>query len=98
VNQREADIVLKLCDGEVDLQFVLQVGVLADSFEQRLREGSNHRLLIVIDDILEELVDKFYFEICQIKPCIVVAIVLICEVQDDFVPLAFLSWEDKLVD
>ena len=59
--------------------------------EQALGEGSNDGFLVVVDDILEELIDKLHLEVCQIEAGIVVAVELVGEVEHYFVTFALLG-------
>ena len=97
MNEREPNIVLELRDGEVKLVLVLAVLVPVHLLEQLLGERTDQRLLVVIDDLLEKLVDELHFEVGDIETRIVVRIELIGEVQHDFVALALFRRVNEFV-
>ena len=80
MNEREPNIVLELRDGEVKLILVLAVLVPVHLLEQLLGERADQRLLVVINDLLEKLVDELHFEVGYIETRIVVRIELIGKV------------------
>ena len=47
---------------------------------------------------MEELIDKFNFEVSQVESCVIVAVILISEVQHHLVPFALLAGVDELVN
>jgi len=72
VDQTEAIIVVKLCDGKVEFDLFFALGVHLHRVQQRLGESSNDTLFIVRNNILEELVNELDFEIRKIETCVVV--------------------------
>ena len=98
MDEREANVILKLRDRKVQLVPVLAVFVHVHAVQQLLRKRADDRLLVIVDDILEELVDKLHLEVREVEARIVVAIELVREVQHNFVTLALLGWEDEFVD
>ena len=98
VDQRKPNIVLKLSDSEIQLNFVFQIGVFVDFFEERLGECSNDTFFIIINNILEKLIDELHLEIGQVESSVIVWVVLVCQVQNHFVSLALLPRVNELVD
>lgn len=98
MDEREANVILKLRDRKVQLVPILAVFVHVHAVQQLLRKRADDRLLVIVDDILEELVDKLHLEVREVEARIVVAIELVREVQHNFVSLALLRWEDEFVD
>ena len=72
--------------------------IVVNSVEQSFWESSDNRFLVVANHVLEELIYEFYLEIGQVETSVVVAVVLISEVQDYFVFFAFVQWVQELVD
>jgi len=64
MNKWEANIILKLGDRKVKQILILAILIIIQPIQQLLRKGSDHRLLIIIDHILEELINKLDFEVC----------------------------------
>mmetsp|Transcript_31178 Transcript_31178/g.47716 ORF Transcript_31178/g.47716 Transcript_31178/m.47716 type:complete len:349 (+) Transcript_31178:2470-3516(+) len=98
MNERESDVVLELGDGEIELIVILQLGVHLQLVQKTQSKRSNDRLLVIIGDILEELVDELNFEVRQIEASVIVAIELVGHVEEDLVLLGFLPGVDELVD
>ena len=48
--------------------------------KQTLGEGAYHWFFIIIDNILEELIDKLHLKICKIESGIIIRIELICKI------------------
>ena len=97
MNKREANIILKLGNRKVKQVLILTILIIIQPIQQLLRKGTDHGLLIIIDHILKELINELDFEVCQVKACIIIAIKLICKVQNYFITLAPLLWEYELV-
>lgn len=93
MDQREADVVLEFRDREIKLEPVLAGLISVQPVQQLLGKRADHRLLIVINHILKELVDELNFEVGEVEARIIVAIELIGEVQHDLVSLALPSRE-----
>ena len=72
VDQTEAIVVVKLGNREVDLNLLLALGVTLHLVQKGLGESTNNTFFIVSYHILEKLVYKFDFEICQVEACVVV--------------------------
>ena len=64
MNKWEANIILKLGDRKVKQILIFAILIIIQPIQQLLRKGSDHRLLIIIDHILEELINKLDFEVC----------------------------------
>ena len=92
VNETEADVVLELRDREVQLVLVAQI------FEQQFGESTDDRLLVVVDDILEKLIDELHFEVRQVESGVVVAIEGVGKVQNDPVSLVLAGRVQELVN
>lgn len=97
MDERETDIVLKLRDRKIQLIAVLTVFVRVQPVQKLLRKRTYHRLLVIVDHILEELVDELHLEVGEVETCVVVAIELVCEVEHYLITLALLGREDELV-
>ena len=61
-------------------------------------ECSNNTLLIIRYDILKELIYKLNFEVCQIKSCVVIAIVLVSNVKNNLIFLILILWIQKFMN
>lgn len=97
MNKRESNVIFKFCDCEIELVSILAVLVRVQFIEQLLGESANQRLLVVIDNILEELINELHFEVRQVESRIVVAIKLICKVENYLVSFTLLLWVNELV-
>lgn len=64
MNKREANIILKLGNRKVKQVLILTILIIIQPIQQLLRKGSDHRLLIIIDHILKELINELDFEVC----------------------------------
>ena len=80
MDKGKPDIVLKFCDREVELNFVLKVRVVINFFEEWLREGANYTFFVVVDHVLEKLINKLDLKISKVKSCIIVRVILVCKV------------------
>ena len=98
VYQTETIIVIEFGDGEIYFDLVVEFFVGLDTLKQPFSKSSNNTLLIVIYNILKELIDKFDFEIGQIKPSIIIRVELIGNIQNYFVFFAFVSWVYEFMD
>lgn len=72
MNQRKTVIVIKLGDREIDFILFFQLFISVDGVEKSLGECADDAFLVVADDIAEELIYKFDFEVCQVETSIVV--------------------------
>lgn len=97
MDERKANIVFKLGNGEVKLH-ISQFGVLIQLFKDAFSESSNDRLFIISDDIREELVDEFDFEVCQVETSVVVAVELVSQVKNYLIFFRLFSWVEEFVD
>lgn len=97
MDEREANIVFKLGNSEVKLH-ISQFGVLIQLFKDAFSESSNDRLFIISDDIREELVDEFDFEVCQVETSVVVAVELVSQVKNYLIFFRLFSWVEEFVD
>jgi hypothetical protein len=96
--QTEAVVIIEFSYGKVNLQLVFHLLILLNLIKKPFSKRTNDALLIVADDILEELVDKLYFEVSKIETCVVVAVVLICKIQYNLILLRFILWIQKLMN
>lgn len=78
MNQRKPNIILKLSDCKIQLNFIFETILVVDLVQEWLGKRSNHRFLIIVDNILKELIDKLNLKVSEIKSCVIIAIVLIC--------------------
>lgn len=78
MNQRKPNIILKLSDCKIQLNFIFETILVVDLVQEWLGKCSNHRFLIIVDNILKELIDKLNLKVSEIKSCVIIAIVLIC--------------------
>ena len=97
MDEGETDVVLKLRDRKIQLITVLTVFVRVQPVQKLLCKRANHRLLVIVDHILKELIDELHLEVGQVETCVVVAIELVCEVEHYLITLALLRWVDELV-
>lgn len=97
MNEWKANVVVKLCNGKVHFHVISKLVGSVDLVEKLLREGANHRLLVIIDHILEELVDELDLKVGKVETCIIVAVELISKVKDDLIPLVSLQWIKEFV-
>lgn len=98
MNQREANVVLKFGNGEIELEILLAILVYVQLLEQLLGEGTDQRLLVIVDYLLEKLIDELNFEVCDIETGIVIGVELVSKVEHDLVPLALLRRVNELVN
>ena len=97
MDERKANIVFKLGNGEVKLH-IGQFRVLVQLFKDAFSESSNDRLLVISDHIREELVYEFYFEVCQIETSVVVAVELVSKVKHYLIFFRLFSRIKEFVD
>ena len=64
---------------------------IIELLEQALGERADDRLLVVVDNILEELINELHLEVGQVEASIVVAIELIGKVEHNLVTLTLLG-------
>lgn len=98
MNQTKSIIIVKFGNREIYLKLILELLIWIDFIQQALRKSSNDALFIVAYDILEELIDELHFEVGQIETSIVVAIVLIGEVQHDLIFFIFVLRVQEFVN
>ena len=67
MDERETDIVLKLRDRKIQLIAVLTVFVRVQPVQKLLRKRAYHRLLVIVDHILEELIDELHLEVGEVE-------------------------------
>ena len=61
MNQRKPNIILKLSDCKIQLNFIFETILVVDLVQEWLGKRSNHRFLIIVDNILKELIDNPVF-------------------------------------
>lgn len=71
---------------------------IIELLEQALGERADDGLLVVVDHILEELIDKLHLKVGQVEASVVVAIELVGEVEHDLVTLTLLGRRYELVN
>ena len=98
MDQRKSDVILKLCDCEVKLNFILQVGIFVYFFQQWLCESTDNTFFIVVDHVLEKLINKLNLKISKIKSCIIVWVILVCKIEHHLVPFALFAWVYELMN
>jgi hypothetical protein len=90
MNQTETIVIIEFSNGKIYFQIVFHALILIYFIQETFCECSDDAFFVVAYHILKELIDKFHFEISKIKTSVVVAIVLICKIQYDFILLRFI--------
>lgn len=93
-----AVIIFKFRDCEINLVAVLELLIRVDGLQEMLGECTDDGLLVVRDDVLEELIDVFDFEVFEVEAAVVVRIEAIGDVQNDSVLLRLGTREQEFLN
>ena len=92
MNERESNIVFKLCNCKINFNWIFKIRIVIYFFKQAFCESTNYWFFIVTYHILKKLIYELNFEISEIKACIIVAIELVSKIYNDFVSVTFFLW------
>ena len=98
VYQGKAIIVVEFGDCKVYFQIISELLVAIDLFKEAFGKRTDDWFFIVTYHVLEKLIDELDFEVSQVESSVIIAVILIGEIEYDFVFFILIHRVQELVN